>query len=68
MWKYDHYLHSKFYMPSFNGSLLIDIKSKVTQKFRVAAMLSFYSLQKIKYAEVSYLSKICYVPIFRTLH
>jgi hypothetical protein len=40
-------------MPSFTGSLLIAIKSKVTNTFRMPAMLSLYSLQKIMYVEVS---------------
>jgi hypothetical protein len=46
-------LHTKFHMPSSNGSLVIVVKLKAKENVRTAAMLLFYSLQKI------YLYKNC---------
>jgi len=36
-------------MSSFNGSLVIDVRSKTRQRFRVASMLLFYTLQEWSY-------------------
>jgi hypothetical protein len=39
-------VHTKFQMPSCNGSLVIAIKPKSKYRFHAATMLLFYILQK----------------------
>jgi hypothetical protein len=47
------YLHTKFHMPSSNGSLIITIKLIDKEDFHIITMLFFYSLWK------NYINKYC---------
>jgi hypothetical protein len=41
------YLHTKYHMPSSNGSLVIDVKLRGKENLSTADMLLFYILQML---------------------
>jgi hypothetical protein len=51
-------LHTKCHMPTSSVSLITALNTKRKEKFRAAAILSLYTLQKCYLHEVAYLCKI----------
>jgi hypothetical protein len=52
------YLHAKSHISNSSSSIVIDMKPKGKENFRMTAMLLFYILQKECLSEVAYFSAI----------
>jgi len=59
------HLHTTSHVLSSSGSLIITIKPKTKYSLHAAAMLFFYSLQKITTPKVAYTVKMYYCTSFQ---
>jgi hypothetical protein len=57
------YFHTKFHMPSFNGSSVITMKLKAKYRFCSAAMLFYIMQKKLPYLKRQNIKSLHYMEI-----